>query len=522
MAPVTLQTGSKLGRFVLQQQLGKGAAGVVYLATDTRLQQTVALKVLHAWLGEDPEVLERFKREIVLTRRIAHPGVCRLHDLHEEDGQTFITMEYVEGQTLAAVIHKEGRLSPLKTLEVLRGLAAPLDAAHHAGVVHRDLKPGNVLAKRDGSLCVLDFGMATASDVTKITRAGRTVGSLRFIAPEVWEGMTATSASDCYAVGVIIYACLAGRLPFEAATPAEAFQAQKQELTSLSQHNQLVTPAVNNVVKKMMSRKPGDRYPDVTAMLHAFEAALGSPRTLAAPRPSDLLETSLETVAGTTPPSVGLPTPVGERVPRLALVGAAVVLLIVAMTVIAAVIKTPSPPRTVEKTLPRGALPVAPIDDLERGRDDGDVRVKPVKPVERAERAGRAGRAGRAERAEGTERGEGGGARAAALAVLKKKGLLGGDVPALDVQMARARGLERNGKDASAAWEKAKATAAAQVVDRGFITAKHKRLRFAAESSTADAQSKIGALTVEAEKHVVARNYAAANDRLNRAFALVK
>lgn len=518
---MTFETGTQLGRFVVEKQLGKGAAGVVYLATDTRLNQKVALKLLHPWLAEDPEVLERFKREIVLTRRIAHPGVCRLHDLHEEDGQTFITMEYVEGQTLAALIHKEGRLSPLRTLEILRGLASPLDAAHAAGVVHRDLKPGNVLVKPDGSLCVLDFGMATAGDVTKITRAGRTVGSLRFIAPEVWEGNGATAASDRYAVGVIIYACLAGRLPFEAATPAEAFQAQKEQLTSLSQHNELVTPAVNNVVKKMMARKPGDRYQDVTAMLYAFEAALGSPHRPAT-NSGAILRPRNDSDAG-APADARAETTSTENVrraarnpvPRLALAGAGGVGVIVIAAVVAALASRPAAEDNADRAdRPDAGAPShtqpgrapAPGIASEPGGADGTGDPERVDQRDRSEA-----------RTPGAL-----GVKAAALAAMKRKGLISGDVPALDAELARARGLEKSGRDASAAWEKARAIAGREVIDRGFITSKQKRLRFAAERASGIAQAKIAALTAEAEKHVVARRYETANDRLNKAFALVK
>lgn len=516
---MTLEPGSQLGRFVLDKQLGKGAAGVVFLATDTRLHQPVALKVLHDFLAEDHEVLERFKREIVLTRRIVHAGVCRVHDMHEEDGHTFITMEYVEGQTLAALIHKETRLTPLRSLEVLRGIAGPLDAAHAVGIVHRDLKPGNILVKKDGSICILDFGMATAEDVTRITRAGRTVGSLRFIAPEVWEGAPASPAADRYAIGVVAYACLAGRLPYEASSPAEAFAAQKQEVPSLTEHNTMATPALDVVVRKAMSRKPEARYASLGDMAAAFEAAVHGhrPRTnsgtnLVRPRdPNNELNRATPLTGDVFAPSSSSNATAGG-VPRPALVAAAVVGFILVAAVIAAIVTAPAP--KVARVVDAGVVATnvlvsqAELDAAERIADAGELA--PDEPIDSATRPVKKTSIGRAP------------ARTnAAVAFIKQKGLIAGDVPAIDAELARARMLEKSGKDASPAYEKARTLAAKEVIDRGFITSKQKRLRFATERANAATSSKISALERESEKLVVARKYTAANEKLNKAFALL-
>ena len=507
---MTLGPGSQLGRFVLDKQLGKGAAGVVFLATDTRLHQPVALKVLHDFLAEDNEVLERFKREIVLTRRIVHAGVCRVHDMHEEDGHTFITMEYVEGQTLASVIHKETRLTPMRTLEVLRGIAGPLDAAHAVGIVHRDLKPGNILVKKDNSICILDFGMATAEDVTRITRAGRTVGSLRFIAPEVWEGAPASPAADRYAIGVVTYACLAGRLPYEASTPAEAFAAQKRQVPSLTEHNTMATPALDVVVRKAMSRKPDDRYPNLADMTAAYEAALSGHRprsnsgtNLVRPRdPNNELNRATPLTGDVFAPGASSPA-----VPRPALVAAGVVGFILLAAVIAAIVTAPAP--KVARAVDAGSavsvlVSQGELDAAERIADAGEaVDDEPV-----ASRTRKITKAAPAK-------------TNAALTAMKQKGLIAGDVPALDAELTRARALEKAGKDPSAAYEKARALAAKEVIDRGFITSKQKRLRFATERANAATVTKVNALERESEKLVVARTYTAANEKLNRAFALL-
>ncbi|OGQ18792.1 MAG: hypothetical protein A2138_11770, partial [Deltaproteobacteria bacterium RBG_16_71_12] len=265
--------GSRLGRFVLDKKLGRGAAGTVFLARDSLLGSTLALKVLHKDLFGDREVRERFRRELLLARRVTHPGVCRIHDLHEEDGATFLTLEYVPGDTLAALIHAHGKLDTARTLLILRELAPPLSAAHAAGVIHRDLKPGNIMVRDDGTISILDFGMATAGDLQRITQAGRTVGSLRFIAPEVWEGKQATTASDLYAVGVTLYACLSGRLPYDAHTPAAMFDALKKPPPSLCELAG-VHPAVEAVVRRAMAREPKKRFGSIDALVLAFAQAV--------------------------------------------------------------------------------------------------------------------------------------------------------------------------------------------------------------------------------------------------------
>jgi len=208
-----IRVGDNLGRFHLDRELGRGSNGVVFEATDTLLRERVAIKLLHPWLSGNPEMRERFKRELVLTRRVNHEGICRLHDIHEDGDTFFITMQYIEGRTLSVVVRDDGILSPRRAVRVLRRLCIGLSAAHHAGVIHRDLKPGNIAVRSDDGVTILDFGIATAADVGHLTRPGQTVGSLRFIPPEVWEGKSGAAHRDNYAIGVRANACRGGRRP---------------------------------------------------------------------------------------------------------------------------------------------------------------------------------------------------------------------------------------------------------------------------------------------------------------------
>jgi eukaryotic-like serine/threonine-protein kinase len=530
---VDLAPGLALARFVLERKLGRGAAGVVYLAIDTLLNEPVALKVLHAHLVESYEVRERFKREIVLTRRVTHPGVCRLHDLHVDQGITFVTMEYVEGQTLAELVHVERRLSPERTLEILRSLAPPLEAAHAAGIVHRDLKPGNIMVRPDGTVSVLDFGMATADDVSRITHAGRTVGSLRFIAPEVWEGAPATPTSDIYAVGVILYACLAGQLPYEATTPAEAFQAQRRPPPPLGDHNPAVTPAIDAVVRRAMARRPDERFHSAAAVLHAYEAAIsgialdldsgsfdGRETAVIQRTPSE--EAAFEPGATLVNPAplfssdTNVLIPAGLRaIPRPAIYAAVALVAIVVIAVIAALASdAPARPKRGDEGPPRAHLVERAGDGDDDGlattggdeapREDVDGAADPSSPSESFSSPAAA--------------------RAAVGAVMKKRGFLPGDVPAVDGLLARARTLENKGRtaDALAALSRARTLAARESIDRGFITAKHKRLRLAAERAGPRAQEKVAPIEREVEKLAAARDYVGAHERLNRGFSLLR
>ncbi len=267
-----IRVGDKLGRFLLNRELGRGSNGVVYEATDTLLNARVALKVLHPWLAGEPQVRERFKRELLLTRRVAHPGICRLFDLHEEKDTVFITMEFVEGCTLSQLLKDQGLLHPPRAIRILRSCAQALSAAHQAGVIHRDLKPGNINVRPDDSVTILDFGIATATDVGRLTRPGQTVGSLRYIPPEVWEGSPATALGDIYALGVISYACLTGRLPYDAPGAVMMLEVLKSSKpTPIPDINPQVDSILSDVVMKAMAIDPAKRYGSAGDFDHALE-----------------------------------------------------------------------------------------------------------------------------------------------------------------------------------------------------------------------------------------------------------
>lgn len=525
--------GTQLGRFVLDRKLGRGAAGTVFLARDTLLGSTLALKVLHRDLFGDREVRERFRRELVLARRVTHPGVCRIHDLHEEQGTTFLTLEYVPGDTLAALIHAHGKLDAERTLHVLRELAPPLAAAHAAGVIHRDLKPGNIMVRDDGTVSILDFGMATAGDLQRITQAGRTVGSLRFIAPEVWEGKAATTASDLYAVGVTLYACLSGRLPYDAQTPAAMFDALKKPPPSLCEIAE-AHPAVEAVVKRAMARDPKKRYGSIEALVVAFAQAVREARggmDAGTDEPSSSIATVLvreRSGRHSAPPFEPAETLVSPspfvRAPARArgrtqgrTVGLAVAALLGVVVVGAVIAALAIEPRSVVDAERRHLVPRAedPTDDEPRAAPapppavdaepepapEPTLALEPMAPRPKAP-------------APSTK------SRVAEL--MERRGLRAGDVPQLDRLVDLIQRSERAGRadDARQATERALAVATAVSIDRSFVTAKQKRVLERAERAPAAQKARLFALSSDVDRRSARGDYGGANQVLNQALDL--
>ena len=208
-------------RYQITRVVGRGGMGMVYKARDRELGEDIAIKTLRTNLmTDDPTVVERFKTEIRLARRISHRNVVRTHDLGEWDGAYYVTMEYVEGITVRELIDMRGHLSAASTLGIAQQLAASLEVAHEQGVIHRDIKPQNMLLDSDGALKVMDFGIARlAQQTSTLTQVGMVIGTPAYMAPEQLLAEDVDARSDLYAAGVVLYECLTGVLPFEGASP---------------------------------------------------------------------------------------------------------------------------------------------------------------------------------------------------------------------------------------------------------------------------------------------------------------
>ncbi|MEO7556824.1 MAG: protein kinase, partial [Acidimicrobiales bacterium] len=208
------------GRYRLDALIASGGMAQVWEATDRVLTRPVAVKILHAHLAADDTFVERFRREAIAAARLAHPSIVAIYDTCSENGMEAIVMELVRGTTLRHLLDERRTLDASEAVGVIGQVADALDVAHKAGVVHRDVKPANILLSNDGRVLVADFGIAKAAEVSDLTGTGTTLGTVKYLSPEQVEGANVDARTDVYALGVVLYECLCGRPPFVADTEA--------------------------------------------------------------------------------------------------------------------------------------------------------------------------------------------------------------------------------------------------------------------------------------------------------------
>src|ERR671916_993011 len=261
-------------RYRLEQRLGVGGMATVQLALDTRLERHVAVKLLAEHLAEDASFISRFRREALAAARLVHPNIVQVFDFGEDEptGRQFIVMEWVDGPSCAEILRELGRLEPRDAMSILTQACRGLDYAHRHGVVHRDVKPGNLLRSREGGQVKLaDFGIAKAAEQSDITKIGSVLGTAAYLSPEQARGEPAGPASDLYALGVVSYQLLAGRLPYEAASLTDlARQQDTRAPQPLHELDPQIPRALSLVVARALHRDPAQRYRDAAEM----EAAL--------------------------------------------------------------------------------------------------------------------------------------------------------------------------------------------------------------------------------------------------------
>jgi serine/threonine protein kinase len=273
-------TGTVLGgRYRLDRLIATGGMGEVWRGHDELLGRTVAVKVMLPQLSRSPGFVERFRGEARHTAGLSHPGIATVYDYGESEpaegsGATsaYLVMELVEGQSLADLLESAGRLPADRTLDLVAQVAAALAAAHARGVVHRDVKPANLLVRPDGTVVVTDFGIArSASAAAGLTMTGEVMGTAAYLAPEQAEGKPATGAADVYSLGVVAYQCLAGRRPFDGDTPLTIALAHLRQTPPPLPAD--VPAAARAVVERAMAKDPADRHPSATALAEAARAA---------------------------------------------------------------------------------------------------------------------------------------------------------------------------------------------------------------------------------------------------------
>ena len=277
--PMTETSGATIGPYRLEQLLGRGGMGEVHRAFDTRRSRTVALKLLSPQFAQDPQYRERFRRESHNAAALSSPHVVPIHDFGEIDGRLFLDMRLIEGRGLDEIL-AEAPLEPARAVAIVGQIAEALADAHGRGLVHRDVKPSNVIVGPSDFVYLLDFGISRSLDDvdTALTQTGATVGTLAYMAPERFEGGKPDARSDIYALGCVLAECLTGRRPFDATSlPSlmRAHFASQPALPSVARPG--LSPALDGVVLRALAKQPEDRFPTARDLAAAAHQALYAP-----------------------------------------------------------------------------------------------------------------------------------------------------------------------------------------------------------------------------------------------------
>jgi serine/threonine protein kinase len=264
------------GRYRLDRRLGAGGMSTVFMAIDTVLERPVAVKLLAEHLADDEAFVARFRREALAAARLQHPNIVQVFDsgLDEPSGRHYIVMEYVEGPSCADLIRDQGVLDIDQAVGIVRDACHGLDYAHRAGVVHRDVKPGNLLISKDtGAVKLADFGIAKAAEQTRITQVGSVLGTAAYLSPEQATGAESTPASDIYSLGVCAYQFLSGRLPHEYGSLTElALKQQNDEIEPIRSFRPEVPETLDRAIRVSLARDPEQRYASALDMAQAVQA----------------------------------------------------------------------------------------------------------------------------------------------------------------------------------------------------------------------------------------------------------
>jgi serine/threonine-protein kinase len=276
-----MEAGTLSGRYDLGDKLGSGGMSNVYRATDLILERTVAVKILAEHLSDDERFVARFRREALAVAKLIHPNIVQVYDTGIDEDRHYIVMEYVEGRSGAQILQRQGPLGPEAAAEAGIQACAGLDYAHRRGIIHRDVKPGNLMVVGGpvggGAMTVklTDFGIARAIEQTRITQVGSVVGTAAYLAPEQVRGEEATPATDVYALGVVLYQFLTGRLPYEGSSLAElAVRQQNERPLPPSAYNDAVPETLGGAVLRALEGEPARRYASADELAGGLQLGL--------------------------------------------------------------------------------------------------------------------------------------------------------------------------------------------------------------------------------------------------------
>ena len=274
--------GRVVGSYRILEKIGEGGMGAVYRAVDEMLEREVAIKAIRPELARDPEIVERFRSEAKILARVSHPAIATIYSFFHDGGELFLAMEYVRGRTLSAVLAAEGALPWRRAVPLLSTALEGIEQAHRAGIIHRDLKPDNLMFTEAGALKVMDFGIARVPGSNHLTRTGLLIGTLRYVAPEQIRGEEVDRRTDLYALGVVFYQMLTGRVPFEGPTDFAILKAQIEDPPAPPRSLVPEIPEeLERIVLKALEKSPDARF-QTAGELRTALAGLG-PRSLEKP-----------------------------------------------------------------------------------------------------------------------------------------------------------------------------------------------------------------------------------------------
>lgn len=271
-----LSKGQKINdRYEIIKMIGEGGMANVYLANDNILERKVAIKVLRGDLSNDEKFIRRFKREALSVSNLSHPNIVEVYDVGEEDGNYYIVMEYIEGKTLKQLLQKRGALTLPEVIDIMSQLTDGLSHAHEAYIIHRDIKPQNIMIEDNGLVKITDFGIAMALNSTQLTQTNSVMGSVHYLPPEQANGKGSTIKSDIYSLGILMYELLAGSVPFKGDTAVEiALKHMKEKMPSIRKQNPTIPQSVENIVLKATAKNPKNRYDSVREMYNDLQTAM--------------------------------------------------------------------------------------------------------------------------------------------------------------------------------------------------------------------------------------------------------
>ena len=265
-------------RYQVMSELGRGGMGIVFQAYDKQLNETVAIKILSPFISNDSEGLERLKREVSAARRVSHGNVIRIHDIGETKGLHYVSMEYFPGDDLKAYLRKNSNLSFMQAYQIAVQICDGVDAAHRQGVIHRDLKPQNVIIDARNQIKIIDFGLAHSAHLKGMTATGLIMGTPEYMSPEQVAGSKVDERTDIYSLGVILYELFAGCVPFTGDSAiAVGFMQMKDPPQSPRSINPQISPQIEAVILRALEKEPMRRYPTIAALRADLEKAIFTP-----------------------------------------------------------------------------------------------------------------------------------------------------------------------------------------------------------------------------------------------------